>query len=58
MQGNRNFICFNLLNSLLSKNHPFPPFGRPSPHRGEGLGIGLLIDDRMQKSLGCTLRLP
>ncbi len=57
-EGNRKVICFSVLNSSLSKNHPFPPFGHPSPHRGEGLEMGLLIDYRMQKSLGCTLRLP
>jgi len=30
-QNNRKLIGLSLLNSLLSKNHPFPPFRHPSP---------------------------
>ena len=57
-QGNRKVICFRLLNSIFIKNHPFLPFGHPSHHRGEGLGMGLFIDHRMKRTLGCTFRLP
>ena len=65
-QDNRKVICFSLLNSILFKNHPFSTRRAPFPWSeaeypkgiGEGLGMGLFIDHRMKRTLGCTFQLP
>jgi hypothetical protein len=57
---------FQFIELFITQNSPFPALRAPFPWSeaeypkgiGEGLGMGLLIDYRMQKSQGFTLRLP
>ncbi|HCU56894.1 MAG TPA: hypothetical protein DF984_01455 [Anaerolineaceae bacterium] len=64
--GQSQIHLFQFIELFITQNSPFPALRAPFPWSeaeypkgiGEGLGMGLLIDYRMQKSQGFTLRLP
>jgi hypothetical protein len=64
--GQSQSHLFKLFKFLTLQKSPLPALQAPFPWSeaeypegiGEGLGIGLLIDNGTQKSLGCILRLP